>query len=200
MPMTYAQPTVVTVHDVAWLRVQEHTRVYARYYFGKFAIERYRRAAGIAVDSIFSRDELLEVVPQLDPARVRVVYPSVSPDFCSLERAGGDGKTILVVGTVEKRKNLRAVIEALLPGARFSWAVHSIPRRVHRSKHELDVEDRVEFRYVDRKSCSTCMHRVRWLHALRYEGFGTRQQASVGVPGVSDQSSLPAFKRMQRST
>jgi glycosyltransferase involved in cell wall biosynthesis len=199
-PMASGLPMVVTVHDVAWLRVQEHTRPYARYYFGTFAIDRYRRAAAIAVDSNFSRNELLELVPQLNPAHVRVVYPGVAPDFCSLERAGGDGKTILVVGTVEKRKNLLAVIEALpkLPGARVVSVGPFTPYRedcVVRA-HVLDVADRVEFRgYVDRAQLldlyATCA-----VVAMpsRYEGFGyaAAQGLCVGAPVVvSDQSSLP---------
>ncbi len=34
MPLGCTLPTVVTVHDLAWLRVQSHTRAYARIYFG----------------------------------------------------------------------------------------------------------------------------------------------------------------------
>src|SRR5215469_13941532 len=53
IPLTAPMPVVATVHDVAWLRVQTHTRSYARYYFGKFSVERYKRAQAIAVDSEF---------------------------------------------------------------------------------------------------------------------------------------------------
>ena len=34
LPLVRTLPTVVTVHDMAWLRVQSHTRAYARAYFG----------------------------------------------------------------------------------------------------------------------------------------------------------------------
>jgi glycosyltransferase involved in cell wall biosynthesis len=193
-------PTIVTVHDVAWLRVQEHTRVYARYYFGKFAIERYKRAAYIAVDSGFSRNELLEVVPAISPDKVRVVYPGVAEDFMTLERKGSDGHTILVVGTVERRKNLMAIIEALpqLPNARIVSVGPPTPYQedcIVRA-HALGVYDRVEFRgYVDRAEVldlyATCA-----VVAMpsRYEGFGyaAAQGLCVGAPVVvSDQASLP---------
>ena len=113
VPLGIGIPYVVTVHDVAWLRVQSHARPYARYYFGRFSTDRYRGAAAIAVDSAFSRDELLEVMPALNPAIVRVVYPGVARDYCLVQREGGDRTTILAIGTVERRKNLERLIEAL---------------------------------------------------------------------------------------
>ena len=61
MPPAATAPIVVTVHDVAWLRVQSHARAYARAYFGAYMLARYRSAHGIVVDSAFSRDELLAV-------------------------------------------------------------------------------------------------------------------------------------------
>ncbi len=113
MPLRSALPVVVTVHDVAWLKVQRHTRPYARYYFGRFALSRYKHARAIAVDSVFSRTELLGVLGSEYARRVHVVYPGVAQDFCSLERAKSDGRTILVPGTVEQRKNLEILIRAL---------------------------------------------------------------------------------------
>ena len=200
MPLTCALPTVVTVHDVAWLRVQTHARPYARYYFGKFSIDRYRSAAAIAVDSEFSRQELLEVVPDLDPGKIRVVYPGVADDFCRLERKRGDGETILVVGTVEKRKHLEAVIEALpdLPDAKIVSVGPFTPYQEDCAMKAalLGVRHRVDFRgYVERSELlalyATCA-----VVAMpsRYEGFGyaAAQGLCVGAPVVvSDQSSLP---------
>lgn len=200
VPLTLTVPFVVTVHDVAWLRVQSHARPYARYYFGKFSIERYRRADAIAVDSAFSRDELLELVPQLDPARVRVVYPGVADDYCALERKRGDGRTILVVGTVERRKNLRAVIEALprLPDARVISVGPFTPYQDECADRalELRVAHRVEFRgYVAREELLELYAGAAAIAMpSTYEGFGyaAAQGLCAGVPVVvSDQSSLP---------
>ncbi|MBV8491110.1 MAG: glycosyltransferase family 4 protein [Candidatus Eremiobacteraeota bacterium] len=193
-------PIVVTVHDLAWTRVQAHTPPYARYYFGRFSIERYRRAARIAVDSRFSRNELLWVLDGYDPSAIHVVYPGVAEDFCTLERRGGDGRTILVVGTVERRKNLGAVIAALpsLPGARVLAVGPSTPYQdeCYHLAASLGVADRIEFLgYVPRvrllQLYSTC-----GVVAMpsRYEGFGyaAAQALCSGVPCVvSDRSSLP---------
>src|SRR6185503_17024679 len=93
MPLTLAVPAVVTVHDVAWSRVQAHARPYARYYFGAFSIDRYRNAQRIVVDSEFSRAELLDAAPRLDANRMSVVYPGVADDYMRLDRRTGDGRT-----------------------------------------------------------------------------------------------------------
>ena len=200
VPLGLAVPYVVTVHDVAWLRVQSHARPYARYYFGRFSIDRYRRAGAIAVDSAFSREELLSVMPELDPEIVRVVYPGVADDYCALERHGGDGKTILAIGTVERRKNLEALIEAL-PFLGRARLVSVGPYTPYQDEclvlaQALGVEQRLEFRgYVPRAEvlelCATAA--VIAVPSL-YEGFGyaAAQAMCAGVPAVvSDQASLP---------
>ena len=199
MPIRLALPTVVTVHDVAWLKVQSHTRPYARYYFGKFALRRYPQAAAIAVDSEFSRGELLNVL-DVPAERVHVVYPGVALDFSSLQRRPDASATILVPGTVERRKNLEVLIRSLgaLPQARIVSVGPFTPYREEcdRLADALGVRDRVEFRgYVDRAELlelyATCsMVAV----PSRYEGFGyaAAQALCAGVPVVvSDQSSLP---------
>ncbi len=193
-------PVVVTVHDVAPLRVQSHARTYARFYFGKFSLARYRDARAIAVDSEFSRRELLDVMPGFDPNRVRVVYPGVSRDYATLERERGDGRTILVVGTVERRKNLETVLRALphLDGARVVSVGPHTPYREECEKlaRELGVWNRVEFRgYVPRDN----LYRLYETCAVAavpstYEGFGyaAAQALCAGVPCViSDRASLP---------
>lgn len=200
MPLRVTLPTIVTVHDVAWLKVQRHTRPYARYYFGTFALQRYPHADAIVVDSVFSREELLDVL-QVPGDRVHVVYPGVSPDYCALQRRRSGERTILVPGTVERRKNLEVVIRALaaLPDdARIISVGPSTPYReeCERLAEEHGVGERIEWRgYVAREQLlelySTCA-----LVAVpsRYEGFGyaAAQALCAGTPViVSDASSLP---------
>jgi glycosyltransferase involved in cell wall biosynthesis len=198
MPMWCPIPAVATVHDVAWLKTQRHTRAYARYYFGTFALRRYKHAIAIAVDSAFSRTELLNVL-SVRHERVHVVYPGVAPEFGSLRRVAG-GRFILVPGTVERRKNLELLVRALpkLKGLRIVAVGPHTTYRVdcERLAAKLGVSDRLEFHgYVPRRQLlhlyATCA-----LVAVpsRYEGFGyaAAQALCAGAPLiVSDQSSLP---------
>lgn len=199
MPLRLSLPTVVTVHDVAWLRVQQHTRPYARYYFGAFALGRYKHASAIAVDSEFSRRELLEVL-DVDPQLIHVVFPGVAADFCSIVRTPSSERTILVPGTVERRKNIEVLLRALpaLPGARIISVGPFTPYKqecVHLAE-EIGVSDRVEFRgYVDRSELVQ-LYAACSLVAVpsQYEGFGyaAAQALCAGTPlVVSNESSLP---------
>jgi glycosyltransferase involved in cell wall biosynthesis len=200
IPLYSGLPTIVTVHDVAWFHVQAHARAYARYYFGRFSLERYRRARAIVVDSAFSRDSLLEVLGDSDGGRVAVVYPGVALDFCDLVRDGGDGRTILAVGTVERRKNLELLIRAL-PHLDRARLVSVGPHTPYAGEcvalaRRLNVAQRVELRgYVTREILIE-LYRQAAVVALpsRYEGFGypAAQALCAGVPCVvSDQASLP---------
>jgi glycosyltransferase involved in cell wall biosynthesis len=200
MPLLSSVPAIVTVHDVAWLRVQAHARAYARWYFGRFSLERYRSAIQIAVDSEFSRRELLEVCPQLDAARVAVVYPGVAGDICALRRQAPDRTTILVVGTVERRKNLAALIRLLphLDGARIVSVGPPTPYREECAAlaASLGVGDRIDMRgYVARDELLALYARCAVVAVPSlYEGFGyaAAQAACAGVPSiVSDRGSLP---------
>lgn len=199
MPLNVGMPIVVTVHDVAWLHVQAHAPAYARYYFGRFSLRRYRRASRIAVDSNFSRGELLRALRTYDPQRVHVVYPGVADDFCRLQRTG-DGRTILAVGTVERRKNLAALIAVLpyLPEARLVAVGPPTPyaAECRTLAQRLGVSDRFELRgYVEREQLVD-LYATSAVVALasRYEGFGyaAAQALCAGAPCVvSDRSSLP---------
>jgi alpha-1,3-rhamnosyl/mannosyltransferase len=199
IPAAAALPCVVTVHDVAWLRVQQHTRWYARSYFGAFSLAGYSRAARIVVDSAFSRDELFEVT-DLDPSRVAVVYPGVSNDFGAVVRTPDAEALILAVGTVEPRKNLAAVIRAIVdvPGAQLVSVGPATPYReqCEALARDLGVADRVAFRgYVARAELLDLYARAAVAVApSTYEGFGyaAAQALCAGVPLVaSNASSLP---------
>lgn len=183
-------PAVVTVHDVAWHRVQQHTRGYARFYFRDVAARLYRSARAILTDSVFSRDELTACVG-VDPARVFVAYLGVDPAFGSLVRRPAPGPpTILAVGTVERRKALGVVIEALaaLPDARLVSVGPTTPyeQECRELARRLGVVERVEFRgYVTREELLTLYATATCAVApSNYEGFGyaAAQALCAGIP------------------
>lgn len=199
MPLASPLPTVVTVHDVAWLKVQRHAPSYARYYFGRFALKRYAAATAIAVDSEFSRRELLDVM-KIAPEHIHVVYNGVAADYCKIERQF-PSDVILVPGTVERRKNLEVMIRALpLIGAhmRIVSAGPFTPYREEclRLAESLGVGDRVELRgYIERAALIDLYAKCALVAVpSRYEGFGyaAAQALCAGAPVVvSDRSSLP---------
>ena len=194
-------PVVVTVHDVAWLHVQAHARRYARYYFGRFSLERYRHAAAIVVDSAFSRDALVRASRRRSSMRpctssIRGWHAS----FASLARTGGDGRTILAVGTVERRKNLellirllprlqRARIVSVGPQTPYARECAELARPVERfgARRTARLRDRQELLALYRDAAVVAV-------PSRYEGFGyaAAQALCAGVPCVvSDRTSLP---------
>ncbi|MGA9273228.1 MAG: glycosyltransferase family 1 protein [Candidatus Cybelea sp.] len=200
VPLAGRIPTVVTVHDVAWHQAQAHAPAYARYYFGRFSLGRYRRAAQIVADSEFSRQELLRLIDHFDPERVSVVYPGVAADFAAIERSRGDGQTVLAVGTVERRKNLEVLVRALalLEGARVIAIGPLTPYADECAQlaRLLNVANRFEIRgYVPREQL-LALYASSAVAAVpsRYEGFGyaAAQALCAGLPCiVSDRSSLP---------
>ena len=199
MPLRASVPIVVTVHDVAWLRHQEHARPYARWYFGDFALRRYRGAAQILTDSAFSKAELI-ALSGIEADRIAVAYPGVARDFAQLERQPRDPPTVLAVGTVEPRKNLAVAIRAIAPleGVRLISVgpPASYLDECRQLVRSLGIADRVEFRgYVDRAELvrlyQTCTVAVA---PSTYEGFGyaAAQALCAAVPLIaSNASSLP---------
>ena len=199
MPVLRTLPAVVTVHDVAWLRVQQHTRPYARAYFGALAIRQYRSARRVLVDSAFSGRELAELA-NVPPARIDVVYPGVSGDVARLVRKPDREPFILVAGTVEARKNLAVVIRALpaLPGVRLIVTGPSTPYRVRceRLAADVGVSDRVAYHGYVAREVLLDLHARATVVAVPslYEGFGygAAWALCAGVPLVAaNTSSLP---------
>ena len=127
------------------------------------------------------------------------MYPGVAADFCAVRR-GGDGRSILAVGTVELRKNLELLIRALpdLPGARLVSIGPPTPYQEYcaRLAEAQGVADRVEFRgYVERGELLE-LYATAAVVAVpsTYEGFGyaAAQALCAGMPLVAaDRSALP---------
>lgn len=195
MPFVRTLPTVVTVHDLAWHRVQAHTRAYARTYFGKLQARAYKHAAAIICDSTFSATEYHDLI---DPtAHVDVVYPGVDARFAALERRPDAAPFALVVGTVEARKNLLVLIEALpaLPSLRIIAVgpPTAYADAVRTRAAELNVADRIELRgYVEREHLDDLYTRATCaLIPSRYEGFGyaLAEAMCAGVPAIAARSS-----------
>lgn len=195
MPFIRTLPTIVTVHDLAWHRVQSHTRAYARSYFGKLQARAYKHAAAIVCDSHFSAREYHDLI---DPnANVDVVYPGVDARFSRIVRNPDESPFALVVGTVESRKNLMVLIEALPQIANFrivSTGPHTpYVDEIRTRAAALGVTDRIDLRGFltsneldDLYARATCA-----LIPSRYEGFGyaLAEAQCAALPAIAARSS-----------
>jgi glycosyltransferase involved in cell wall biosynthesis len=199
MPLAWTGSMVVTVHDVAWLRVQQHARGYARTYFGAFAVRQYARARRVLVDSAFTGRELVLLAP-IQQERIDVVYPGVAQDVGAIVRRPDEMPFVLVVGTIEPRKNLAVVIRALqeVPELRLVTTGPATPYRAdcERLAARLALWERVQFRgYVPRRELLDLYARAALVAVpSTYEGFGYSAAWALcaGVPLVAaDASSLP---------
>ncbi len=194
MPLVASAPVVVTVHDMAWQRVQAHTRAYARAYFGTLMRARYRRAAAVIADSHFSAGEFCELVGRDD---VHVVYPGVNERFAAIARAPAAEPFALAVGTIERRKHLIRAVEtvAALPGLRliavgpFTDYADEVRARIA----SLGVAHRVELRgYVERAELDALYAGATFaLVPSRYEGFGyaVAEALCAGLPAIAARTS-----------
>jgi glycosyltransferase involved in cell wall biosynthesis len=195
LPLVRTLPTVVTVHDIAWLRVQSHTRPYARAYFGALQARGYRTADAIVCDSHFSANEYRALVDER--AQPDVVYPGVDRRFAAIPRCPDPSPFALVVGTVEARKNLLTLIEALpaLPTLRVVSVGPHTPYadQIRARAAELHVSDRIDLRgYVSAYELDDLYTRAACaLVPSRYEGFGyaLAEAMCAGLPAIAANAS-----------
>ncbi len=195
MPFVCTLPSIVTVHDLAWHRVQGHTRGYARAYFGALQARAYRTAAAVIADSHFTASEYRDLIDA--NATVDVLYPGVDERFARIERRPDAEPFALVTGTVEARKNLLVLVEALpsLPALRIVSAGPFTPyaNDVRARASELHVADRLELRgYVTQAELDDLYARAACAPIPScYEGFGyaLAEALCAGVPAIAARSS-----------
>ena len=138
-------PTVATLLDVVW-RDHPETMSRAHRWAASWLEEGLRRADRIACISQFTRDRLVAHWADLGP-RAEVIPLAPNPrlqgypaDPALLDRLGLDRPFVLAVGTLEPRKNLGLVLDAmaLLPGVPLvhcgpvGWDVAALQDRARR--------------------------------------------------------------------
>jgi glycosyltransferase involved in cell wall biosynthesis len=101
----------VTVHDLAVLRHPEAFNGWSRLYSPRVVPRVLRAARRIIAVSEFTRRELVELLG-VPGERIRVVPNAVADEFTQ-DGPAGDGEYVLAVGTLEPRKNLDRLVEAV---------------------------------------------------------------------------------------
>jgi glycosyltransferase involved in cell wall biosynthesis len=110
-PLRSSVPLVVTVHDLAVLRHPEAFNRWTRTYSPRVVPGVLRVAQRVIAVSEFTRRELVEVLGVPDE-KIRVVPNAVGDEF-TREGPAEDGDYVLAVGTLEPRKNLDRLVEAV---------------------------------------------------------------------------------------
>jgi glycosyltransferase involved in cell wall biosynthesis len=110
-PVRSSVPLVVTVHDLAVLRHPEAFNRWTRTYSPRVVPSVLRASQRVIAVSQFTRRELVELLGVPDD-KIRVVPNAVGDEF-TREGPAEDGDYVLAVGTLEPRKNLDRLVEAV---------------------------------------------------------------------------------------
>lgn len=124
MPAFYApvyktRPTVITIHDMVWFDHAEYFPIWQRTYMRLFVPITAKNADAVIVDSESTRQDLIKKL-QIPARKVHVTHLGVSKHFSVVPDAHVQknklkyelDEYILIVGSVEPRKNLRRLLIA----------------------------------------------------------------------------------------
>ena len=117
-------PLVVTVHDLAVLRHPEAFNRWTRTYSPRVVPGVLRAARRVIAVSQFTRRELVELLGVPDE-KIRVVPNAVGDEF-TRDGPAESGDYVLAVGTLEPRKNLERLVEAV---GRTDWELRVVGAR-----------------------------------------------------------------------
>jgi glycosyltransferase involved in cell wall biosynthesis len=202
MPLMTRCPTVVTIHDLAFMRFRLHRRL-RRFYLDQMTRRSAHRAAHVITVSEFTRQEVLELL-KLPEASVTAVHngidamlkPQPAEALAAFRKSQKlPERFVLFVGTLEPRKNIETLLRAyalagekigmpLIVGGGKGWHFDGIFQLVK----ELKLESRVEFRgfLPDEQlplyySAATVL-----VYPSLYEGFGLPplEAMAAGTPVI----------------
>jgi glycosyltransferase involved in cell wall biosynthesis len=121
LPSRLPCASVVTIHDLAFLRYPQYFRPARRMYQRRFTRRSARAATLVVTVSESTKRDVMEYFGVAE-SRVRVVYPAIDTDFQPQRdpsvraefraRLGLPDRYLLFLGTIEPRKNLLTLIEA----------------------------------------------------------------------------------------
>lgn len=119
-PTRRSTRTVLTVHDLSFVRVPEAASPSLKAYLDAVVPRSVRRADQVLADSAATKSDLCELYG-VDPDKIEVLYSGVHPRFRPTSEGAsirakyglGDAPYVLAVGTVQPRKNYQRLIEAL---------------------------------------------------------------------------------------
>lgn len=203
IPPTGGRPLVVTIHDLAFLRLPQYFTVHGlRFHERGLHIAR-DEADVVIVPSRFVADEL--ITEGFEPGRVHVARHGMNPPgarddadvTAAVARLGIDGRYLLFVGTLEPRKGVDTLVEAFRQVRRTHRDVRLVVvgARGWGKPPDLDRPGVVHLGHVSDDDLDALYRRADALvYPSHYEGFGlpALEAMARGCPVVtSSASSLP---------
>jgi glycosyltransferase involved in cell wall biosynthesis len=214
LPYDFPGPIVTTVHDLSVVRCPEMHPKPRRQLMEKYFPGALERSRCIITDSVFVRDELVEVLGT-PPAKIHPIYLGVSENYHprtvddteAVLSAHGlvHGRYVLAVGTLEPRKNLiqglrafRGLPETLRESMPFvivgmkGWLTEGIEAEISALAAKGQVRP---LGYLSDEALQHLYAGAAMLvYPSIYEGFGlpALEAMASGIPVItSDRSSLP---------
>lgn len=213
LPPTRAPRTLVTVHDLSYLRVPECFPEVLKRYLNAAVPRAIRRADLVLADAASTRHDLEEVY-RVPADQVKVLYSGVDGRFCPQIPASEQARVrekfslhepyLLSVGTVQPRKNYARLIQAfanlqsptsnlhLVLAGGAGWMYEDVYQAVDR----LGLKDRVKVTGFVEDADLPPLYAMAalFVYPSLYEGFGlpVAEAMACGTPVVcSNASSLP---------
>jgi glycosyltransferase involved in cell wall biosynthesis len=213
LPPVRRAKTLVTVHDLSFIRYPQCADANLRAYLNKVVPRSVYRADLVLADSQSTKDDLVELLG-VDASRIEVVYPGVEERFRPIEdqahlqgvreRYNLPPRFILGLGTLQPRKNFIHLIEAfadlrfaicdlhLVIAGGKGWLYEEIFATVE----QLGLEEKVIFPGFVADEHLPAIYNLADLFVFPslYEGFGLPplEALACGTPVItSDASSLP---------
>lgn len=213
LPLLSHIPSIVTIHDLSFVRYPEAFRPGNRLYLSRITALSCRRAQRvIAVSKATAAD--IQHYFRIPAQKIAVIYNGIDSIYCPLppqevaayrQKAGWPERFILTVGTLEPRKNHLGLLDAyaryrtmtehalpLLIGGGRGWYYEAIFARVQ----ALGLSDYVHFLgFVPLEALPWLYNSASlFVYPSLYEGFGLplAEAMACGIPSITSQcSSLP---------
>jgi alpha-1,3-rhamnosyl/mannosyltransferase len=214
LPLRFDGPTVVTVHDLSWIRYPEAHPLERVKAMNRYFEPGLKQACAIITDSLFVKQELMDVFG-VSPERIAPIALGVEPLFVPLapeqtravleRRNLSHGQYFLAVGTLEPRKNLALALRAyqrlpakvrqrlplVLIGMK-GWHTSALEQQMRSLEQAGEVR---QLGYVPRPELAMLMAgALALVYPSHYEGFGLPplEAMACGVPVIcANSSSLP---------
>lgn len=197
-PLFYTN-AVITIHDLAFL---ENPSWFSNSFYQsyKFLLPKIsKKAKRIFTVSEFSKSEIINKLKANAP--IDVIYNGFNPDFViESKRIIKNDPYILFVGSIDPRKNLIRLIEAMrLVPKNIRLVIVGGNNKSFRNKYcKIEDSDRIHFTgYISEKKLATFYkNAVMFVYPSLYEGFGIPplEAQAFGIPIVV--SDINVFKEV----